>query len=69
MRVSVKELLRNFSLFSDRALNEPVIITKNGRDRLVLVSYEEYGLLRDMFDHSKAESPEAAQIAGKAKSA
>jgi len=48
MRVSVKELLRNFSLLSDKALSEPVIITKNGRDRLVLVSVEEYSMMRDM---------------------
>jgi len=48
MRVSVKELLRNFSLLSDKALNEPVIITKNGRDRLVLLSVDEYLLMRDM---------------------
>ena len=47
MRVSVKELVRNFSFLSDKALNEPVIITKNGRDRLVLVSVEEYLLMRD----------------------
>jgi len=47
MRVSVKELLRNFSLLSDKALNEPIIIAKNGRDRLVLVSVEEYLLMRD----------------------
>ena len=48
MRVSVKELLRNFSRLSDKALSEPVIITKNGRDRLVLVSIEEYSMLSDM---------------------
>ena len=48
MRVSVKELLRNFSLLSDKALSEPVIITKNGRDRLVLVSIEEFSMLSDM---------------------
>jgi prevent-host-death family protein len=48
MRVSVKELLRNFSRLSDKALSEPVIITKNGRDRLVLVSIDEYSMLKDM---------------------
>ena len=42
MRVSVKELLRNFSRLSDLALREPVIVTKNGRDRLVLVSFDAY---------------------------
>jgi prevent-host-death family protein len=59
MRVSVKELLRNFSRLSDKALSEPVIITKNGRDRLVLVSIEEYLMLSDMTTDG-ASSPEAA---------
>ncbi len=58
MRVSVKELLRNFSRLSDKALSEPVIITKNGRDRLVLVSIEEYSMLSDMTADGSA--PEAA---------
>ena len=54
MRVSVKELLRNFSRLSDKALSEPVIITKNGRDRLVLVSMEEYSMLSDMTSGASA---------------
>jgi prevent-host-death family protein len=58
MRVSVKELLRNFSRLSDKALSEPVIITKNGRDRLVLVSIEEYSMLTDMMAGESA--PKAA---------
>jgi prevent-host-death family protein len=59
MRVSVKELLRNFSRLSDKALSEPVIITKNGRDRLVLVSIEEYLMLSDM---TGGESPPEAAV-------
>jgi len=66
MRVSVKELLRNFSLLSDKALSEPVIITKNGRDRLVLVSIEEYLMLKDIIDTGAASVnaalPEAAAV-------
>jgi prevent-host-death family protein len=58
MRVSVKELLRNFSRLSDKALSEPVIITKNGRDRLVLVSIEEFSMLSDMTGGESA--PESA---------
>jgi prevent-host-death family protein len=45
MRVSVKELVTNFSLLSDKALEEPLIIAKNGRDRVVLVSVEDYLLM------------------------
>ncbi len=63
MRVSVKELLRNFSRLSDKALSEPVIITKNGRDRLVLLSIEEYMLLSDMIS-GEADPVEAAQEPG-----
>ncbi len=73
MRVSVKELLRNFSLLSDKALYEPVIITKNGRDRLVLVSVEEYNLMRDMIGgaglEAKADEPEAGIGPARPKSA
>jgi prevent-host-death family protein len=46
MRVSSKELIRNFGAFSDVALKEPVVITKNGRDRLVLLSVEEWQALQ-----------------------
>jgi prevent-host-death family protein len=31
---------------ADQALKEPVTITKNGRDRLVVLSAEEYALLK-----------------------
>jgi prevent-host-death family protein len=46
MRISSKELIRNFGAFSDIALKEPVVITKNGRDRLVLLSIEDYQTLQ-----------------------
>ena len=36
------ELVRQFSHFSDMSLKEPVIVTKNGRPRNVLLSVEEY---------------------------
>lgn len=55
MRVSVKELLRNFSALSDKVFSEPVIITKNGRDRHVLLSVEEYSMLKDMIETPSAE--------------
>ena len=37
-RISSAELVRHFSVHSDVALHEPVVITRNGRDRLVLLS-------------------------------
>jgi PHD/YefM family antitoxin component YafN of YafNO toxin-antitoxin module len=42
MRVTSKEIVRSFATLGDAALREPVVITKNGRDRLVLMSIEEY---------------------------
>jgi prevent-host-death family protein len=41
-RVTSAELVRNFGELSDVALREAVHITKNGRERLVLISEEEY---------------------------
>ncbi len=46
MRVSSAEFLANYGPLSARALNEPVTITSDGRDRLVLVSAEEFERLR-----------------------
>ena len=36
------ELVRQFSHYSDLALKEPVVVTKNGRPRNILLSVEEY---------------------------
>jgi prevent-host-death family protein len=46
MRISSADFQRQFGALSDKALTEPVIITRNGRDRLVLLSVEEYERLR-----------------------
>ena len=37
-RISSAELVRHFSVHSDVALHESIVITRNGRDRLVLLS-------------------------------
>lgn len=42
MRVSSAEFVRHFGDLSDKALGEAVTITRNGRDRLVLLSVQEY---------------------------
>jgi prevent-host-death family protein len=44
--VSSAEFQRNFGTYQDRALTEPVAITRNGRERLVVVSAEEYRRLK-----------------------
>ena len=57
MRVSVKELMTNFGLLSDKALKKPLIIAKNGRDRLVLLSVEEYQQMRERHQTRKPAGP------------
>ncbi len=42
MKVSTAEFIKNYGLLADKALSEPVTITKNGRDRLVVLSAEEF---------------------------
>jgi PHD/YefM family antitoxin component YafN of YafNO toxin-antitoxin module len=42
MRVSSAEFIKTYGALSDSALSEPVTITRNGRDRLVLMSVEEF---------------------------
>lgn len=45
-RVSTVKLIRNFGAHSDDALSTPIVVTKNGRDRLVLISIEQYEMLK-----------------------
>jgi PHD/YefM family antitoxin component YafN of YafNO toxin-antitoxin module len=42
MRVTTADFIKNYGSLADRALLEPLTITKNGRDRLVVLSAEEY---------------------------
>jgi prevent-host-death family protein len=46
MRISSAEFQRQFGALSDKALTEPLTITRNGRDALVLLSVEEYERLK-----------------------
>ncbi|MBO6772274.1 MULTISPECIES: type II toxin-antitoxin system Phd/YefM family antitoxin [Thalassospira] len=46
-RVSATEFKNNIGTFSDAAMHEPVIITSHQRDRLVLLSAEEYRRLTE----------------------
>jgi prevent-host-death family protein len=46
MRISSTDLQKQFGSVADKALTEPVTITRNGRDRLVLMSIEEYNRLK-----------------------
>jgi PHD/YefM family antitoxin component YafN of YafNO toxin-antitoxin module len=46
MKVTTADFIKNYDTLADKALSEPVTITKNGRDRLVMISAEEYARLK-----------------------
>jgi PHD/YefM family antitoxin component YafN of YafNO toxin-antitoxin module len=46
MKVSSADLVENFGAISDNALVEPVTITADGQERLVLLSGAEYDRLK-----------------------
>lgn len=46
LTVSAAEFQRNIGKYQDIALTRPVTITKNGRERTVLLSAEEYARLK-----------------------
>ncbi len=64
-RVSTVELIRNFGTHSDAALSTPIIVTKNGRDRLVLLSIEQYDMLQHAHDAFEDTHHSASQERGK----
>jgi hypothetical protein len=46
IRVSAAEFQRNIGRYQDMALVQPVAVTRNGRDRTVMISVEEYHRLK-----------------------
>lgn len=46
--VSSGEFQRHVGRYQDRALVEPVMVTRNGRERLVLLSVDEYRRLKQL---------------------
>ena len=42
MRISTADFVRSFGTWVDQAMSAPVMVTKHGRDRLVILSAEEY---------------------------
>ena len=45
-RVSSTEFQKKVGLYQDLALREPLTVTRNGRDKIVVLSAEEYGRLK-----------------------
>ncbi len=61
-KVSSAEMAKRFSMYCDLALNAPIVVTKNGRDRLVMLGVDEYNFLRDLVQKSgKPASKSAAK--------
>jgi prevent-host-death family protein len=60
IRVSSTEFGKEVGRYQDAALSQPVIVTRNGRDRTVMISAEEYARLkrRDRQVFSTADMPE-----------
>lgn len=46
IKVTSAEFQRNFGRYQDVALTEPVAVTRNGRERLVVLSVDEYHRLK-----------------------
>ena len=46
MKVTTADFIKKYGTLADRALSEAVTITKNGRDRLVVISADEYARLK-----------------------
>jgi prevent-host-death family protein len=46
VKVSAAEFQRNIGRYQDMALTQPVAVTRNGRERTVLISVEEYERLK-----------------------
>jgi prevent-host-death family protein len=50
------EFQRHFGRYQDEAIKEPVSITRNGRERIVVLSVEEYNRLKRRDRHVMALS-------------
>ena len=60
-RVTSTEFSKEVGRFQDSALTQPVVVTRNGRERTVMISAEEYQRLkrRDREVFATGELPEA----------
>jgi PHD/YefM family antitoxin component YafN of YafNO toxin-antitoxin module len=60
IRVSSTEFGKEVGRYQDAALSQPVVVTRNGRDRTVMISVEEYQRLkrRDRQVFAAGEAPE-----------
>jgi prevent-host-death family protein len=62
IRIGESDFLRAFDAMSEMARKDPVTITKQGRDRLVIMSAEEYMRLRQDTQACGAGIPEGREL-------
>lgn len=62
-RVTSAEFVRRFSALCDEALSEPVVLTRNGRDRLVIASIDQYRHLLSLAMINSSTEGELEQLA------
>jgi PHD/YefM family antitoxin component YafN of YafNO toxin-antitoxin module len=46
MKISNADFVKNYRAIADKAQSEPIVITEDGRDRLVVLSADEYERLK-----------------------
>jgi PHD/YefM family antitoxin component YafN of YafNO toxin-antitoxin module len=56
-------MAKKFSMYSDLALGEPIVVTKNGRDRLVILGVDEFNFLQEMLHKSAPAEKKAVPAA------
>jgi prevent-host-death family protein len=65
--VTAAEFQRHFGRYQDEALTQPVAISRNGRERVVMISVDEYRRLkrrsREVIKAEDLSDAEVAQIA------
>ncbi len=65
--VTAAEFQRHFGRYQDEALTQPVSVTRNGRERVVMISVDEYRRLkrrsREVLRAGDLSDEEVAQIA------
>ncbi|RPI47109.1 MAG: type II toxin-antitoxin system Phd/YefM family antitoxin [Hyphomicrobiaceae bacterium] len=65
VRISAAEFVRQFGRRCDEALAQPVIITRNGRDRLIVMSLAMY---RELTNPTNPAKPHSHKQAGNGRS-
>jgi prevent-host-death family protein len=62
MRISAAEFAKRFGELSDEALAQPLIITRHGRDRLVVMSLAKYRELTNPGEATQSERANTGRL-------